>query len=103
MLPEQFEIELQESFKRAQEVLSIKAEIYSQSEDRLGNFKSAAGAQNINPVQALVGMMTKHYVSVCDMSKDPTKFSIETWNEKLGDLRNYVLLCEALVRDIGVV
>ena len=102
MITEQFELELEEAFSRAREVLTKKAGYYSSEEDRLHNFKAAAGAQGINPVQALVGMMTKHYISVCDMSKDPTKYNLELWNEKLGDLRNYTLLCEALIRDIGV-
>jgi hypothetical protein len=103
MNAEMFSIELENAFNRAKEVLDKKASYYASDTDRLANFKAAAGAQSINPVQALVGMMTKHYVSVCDMSKDPTKYSLELWNEKLGDLRNYALLCEALIRDIGVV
>lgn len=102
MNAEMFSIELDNAFKRAKDVLDLKASFYSSDNDRLANFKAAAGAQSINPIQALVGMMTKHYVSVCDMSKDPTKYTIELWNEKLGDLRNYCLLCEVLIRDIGV-
>ncbi len=103
MTSEEFEANLEASFSRAKDVLGTKAQYYSSDIDRLHNFKAAGGAQNVNPVQALVGMMTKHYISVCDMSKDPTGYSLEQWNEKLGDLRNYALLCEALIRDIGVI
>jgi hypothetical protein len=102
MTNEQFELELESAFNRAKRTLGIKAQHYASSTDRLANFKAAAGAQSINPIQALVGMMSKHYVSVCDMSKDPLSHDIKKWNEKLGDLRNYCLLCEALIRDIGV-
>ena len=102
MTPEQFNIELENAFNRARRVLASKATQYASTTDRLSNFKAAAGAQGINPLQALVGMMSKHYVSVCDMAKDPLKYNIKMWNEKLGDLRNYALLAEALIRDMGV-
>lgn len=102
MNTQQFELELESAFNRAKRVLVSKAKIYASDADRLANFKSAAGAQSINPLQALVGMMSKHYISVCDMSKDPLKYDIKLWNEKLGDLRNYILLAEALIRDMGV-
>jgi hypothetical protein len=103
MTNEDFLTELESSFNRAKRTLASKAKVYAQNADRLENFKCAAGAQNINPVEALVGMMSKHYVSVCVMAKNPTSHSIKEWDEKLGDLRNYVLLAEALIRDIGVV
>lgn len=102
MTSEQFELELESAFNRAKRTLIAKAKHYASDTDRLANFKAAGGAQSINPLQALVGMMSKHYVSVCDMSKDPLKYNISLWNEKLGDLRNYVLLAEALIRDMGV-
>jgi len=102
MTPETFELELESAFNRARRTLVSKAKHYASDTDRLSNFKAAAGAQSINPLQALVGMMSKHYISVCDMSKDPLKYSISQWNEKLGDLRNYVFLAEALIRDLGV-
>jgi hypothetical protein len=102
MNTETFMLELDSAFNRAKRTLTAKASIYAPNLDRLENFKCAAGAQNINPVEALVGMMTKHYVSVCVMAKNPLAYDIKKWNEKLGDLRNYVLLCEALIRDIGV-
>ena len=102
MTNEEFTNEFEAAINRAKKVLVAKASEYAPNNDRLENFKCAAGAQGINPVQALVGMMTKHYVSVCEMAKNPHKFDLKKWNEKLGDLRNYVILCEALIRDIGV-
>jgi hypothetical protein len=102
MYQETFELELESAFNRAKRTLIQKAKVYALPSDRLANFKAAGGAQGINPVEALVGMMSKHYVSVAQMAKDPKRYNLTQWNEKLGDLRNYVLLCEALIRDIGV-
>lgn len=102
MTNEEFMLEVEASINRAKKTLAYKASVYAPHNDRLENFKCAASVQGINPIQALVGMMTKHYVSVCEMSKNPLYFDLKVWNEKLGDLRNYVLLCEALIRDIGV-
>jgi hypothetical protein len=60
----------------------------------------AAAAQNINPMEALFGMATKHFTSLTIMMKDPLAWSLETWDEKLVDLRNYTILADALIRDM---
>lgn len=98
---EQFNKDLKDSIQRSVDVLSEKEQEYSQCEsDRLDQFWRAAAVQNIEPTEALVGMMTKHYTSICDMVKNPTCHSIPKWNEKIGDLRNYTFLLDSLVRDV---
>lgn len=97
-----FQIEVENSCNRSKRVLIKKGSEYSGKEDRLEQFYRAGAAQNINPCEALVGMMAKHFTSVCDLAKDPTMHNLKKWREKTGDLRNYTILLEALLLDIGV-
>jgi hypothetical protein len=84
------------------EMMSHKAEEYSGPEDRLENFKQAAGMLSINPAEALMGMLVKHFVSVGKLAKAPHSVSMEKWDEKLRDIRNYTYLLKAVLTDIGV-
>jgi len=97
-----FTIEIENSNNRSKRVLSKKEKEYSSGRDRLEQFHRAGAAQNINPIEALVGMMTKHFTSVCDYSKDPTSHTLKQWREKTGDLRNYTILLEALLLDLEI-
>jgi hypothetical protein len=83
-------------------MLITKAIEYADPEDRLSNFKKAAGIRGTNPVDALVGMLVKHFVSVSDMAKYPAAQSLDKWDEKLRDIRNYTYLLKAVLIDIGV-
>jgi len=90
--------------ERTKEILTKKASEYAidSTQDRLTQFHRAGSAQDINPAQALLGMMTKHYTSVSDMAKNPTGFTYSLWMEKLTDLHNYLYLLEGLICDLGV-
>ena len=101
MTNQEFLIEFEKSVLRSKKTLMKKEAEYSQGKDRLDQFHRAASAEGTNPAEALRGMMTKHFTSICDMCKDPTSHSLRQWNEKLGDLRNYTFLLDALVRDLG--
>lgn len=73
------------------------------ADDRLHNFKVAAGLQDCLPTTALAGMMAKHTVSVHDMIRGLENglcYPIELWNEKIGDSINYLLLLAAAVREV---
>ena len=86
------------------DVLCAKSDEYA-TEDRLHNFKVAAGIQNCTPIKALAGMMCKHTVSVYDLINDfeaGKKIPIELWNEKIGDSINYLLLLTALIEEYRV-
>ena len=100
MKVEDFEGVLESSLDRSRVILTEKASEYASDGDRLANFKQAAGALEVNPMEALVAFMTKHYVSVVKMSRNPHIYPLPMWNEKLGDLRNYTILADALVRDM---
>ncbi len=97
-----FMIEVENSHNRSKRILLRKRAEYAGDKNRLEQFYRAGSVQNINPCEALLGMATKHYTSIADMSKEPYDHSIKKWNEKLTDLRNYTYLLDALIRDIGV-
>jgi hypothetical protein len=102
---------------RERATLDAKGAEYAPGFDRLANFRAAAALQRCTPEKALMGMLAKHLVSIADLVNDaeeppcphnnapmcpcpawrPTP--VETWLEKLGDARAYLLLLEALVRE----
>ena len=90
-----FEKILERQMHQCEEVLINKAREYA-TEDRLHNFKVAAGLQGITPQQALAGMMCKHTVSIYDMCR-AGEYDITVWDEKITDHINYLLLLKALV------
>lgn len=88
---------------RSIEILRKKGSEYTTSDgDRLGQFFEAGNLSDTNAARALVGMMAKHYSSIVDMAKHPTSYNLKTWREKLDDLRNYTLLLEGVLIDMGV-
>ena len=84
-----------------QRVLAAKAEEYARG-DRLSNFKRAASIQGITPEKALVGMKSKHDVALQDFINDLDTGKIqcyERWDEKIGDIINYLILLDGLVQE----
>ncbi len=70
------------------------------TEDDFHNFNVAAKLQGITPSQALMGMMAKHTVSVCDLINDAAEgrdVPKALWREKIGDNVNYLLILWAMV------
>ena len=92
---------IREQIDRCENTLCKKAEEYA-TEDRLHNFKVAAGLQDCLPTTALAGMMCKHTVSVYDMIRrleSGEEYPLDMWDEKIGDSINYLLLLSAMVRE----
>ena len=85
---------------RCRGVLIDKAKEYATNDERLANFKRAAELGNCTPIEALVGMMRKHWVSIEFMAKEPTIFTRAQWDEKFIDIMNYSLLGLACVEDM---
>ena len=83
---------------RINRVLFDKAKEYA-TDDRLHNFKVAAGLQGVPTKQALAGMMVKHTVSVYDMCMNECTFPIEIWDEKITDHINYLILLRAIIEE----
>lgn len=101
MNAEDFNKIIHEQISRCEATLCKKADEYA-TEDRLHNFKVAAGIQNCLPTTALGGMMAKHTVSVYDMIRgleEGKSYPLELWDEKIGDSINYLLLLAAAVRE----
>lgn len=101
MNTETFNKIIREQIERCENTLCKKADEYA-TEDRLHNFKVAAGIQKCLPTTALGGMMAKHTVSVYDMIRgleEGKSYPLELWDEKIGDSINYLLLLAAAVRE----
>lgn len=83
-----------------------KAPEYMRDGDRLSNFKKAGRLLGVTPEEALIGMMTKHLVSLMDIVGDIAKGQpvvLEQFREKITDAVNYLLLLEGLVSErLGV-
>lgn len=87
---------------KARHVLSVKSAEYVRGDDKLHNFKRAARADDVTPERALHGMLLKHYISYLDMLDDLEQGklpSVETVEEKFGDIINYFILQEALIKE----
>ena len=78
--------------------LATKAQEYAIG-DRLYNFKRAAGMLNTTPQKALLGMMAKHLVSVLDLIEGSIPATPAMVDEKLGDMINYLILLEAILKE----
>ena len=92
---------IHEQIESCTSTLCKKADEYA-TDDRLHNFKVAAGLQDCLPTTALAGMMAKHTVSVYDMLRgleEGKSYPLELWDEKIGDSINYLLLLAAAVRE----
>ena len=94
---EDFRNNLDTIHEKIETVLGAKGEEYATDNDRLHNFKVAAGVQGITVKEALSGMMAKHTVSVYDMIADGKDHSLDKWDEKILDHINYLILLRAIV------
>ena len=97
MTHETFESVMQEQLTLCTDILCKKSKEYSSQEDKLHNFKNAAGLQGVTQIQALSGMMAKHTISIYDMCMSDKAFPVELWEEKITDSINYLLLLKAAV------
>lgn len=78
-------------------ILITKAKEYAANDDRLHNFKNAAGMMGCDSKEALCGMMAKHTISVYDMCRSGQSYPMSLWEEKITDHINYLLLLKAVV------
>ena len=104
MLSEEFDKIVEERVEKIKSILISKAKEYASDTDRLHNFKVAARVDNESPEKALWGMAKKHLVCIMDMVSDTNgihKMNItrEYIDEKIGDMANYMILLEALLKE----
>lgn len=94
-----FESIVNTQLERCKDILLGKAKEYARDDDRLHNFKNAAGMMGCDPKEALAGMMAKHTISIYDMCRDGEEHSLGLWTEKITDHINYLLLLKALIME----
>lgn len=98
MTHEEFAKHIETFHAMSRNVLEDKAKEYAPGDDRLVQFFEAAEMQGTSPMEALIGMATKHYTSMIQLCA-MRDWSVGKWNEKAIDLANYCFLALALVRD----
>lgn len=79
-----------------------KGKEYRRNNDPLHNFRIAAKVNNTTQEKALWGFAVKHYVSFLDILNDIEKGFLpkeKVVDEKIGDLINYLILCEASIKE----
>ncbi len=81
-----------------QSILEDRAGQYATG-DRLWNFKRAANTLGQPVPMTVVGMMSKHLVSVLDMAQGIRVFTESDIHEKFTDLHNYLYLLEATLAE----
>lgn len=99
MTHDAFNTLLEARIENMRSTLQRKATEYA-TEDRLHNFKRAAGLTGRTPAQACVGMMAKHLVSVVDIvdrAAAGEHIYDAVLEEKIGDAMNYMPLLHALM------
>ena len=102
MTNDKFLYEVEKAINRSNELLIKKNLTYTFDEDRLINFKQVGAMELCHPTESLMSMMNKHVARMSAMVKNPDKHSRKEWNSVLDDIRNYTLLCDALLIDIGI-
>lgn len=94
---------MEKQFERCRIVMLGKSVEYTEgSDDKLEHFRAAAALMGVTPEAALMGMMSKHLVSVADMCMDQRgsgAYGIGRWDEKITDSINYLLLLRAIVEE----
>lgn len=100
MTTKEFNVVLENTLEQIRQVMGSKSAEYARNDEKLWNFKRAAGVLGVSPEKALLGMLTKHTVSILDIIDDLDKDklpSVELLCEKIGDELNYLILLKALV------
>lgn len=84
---------------KIQHTLVVKGREYARDGDRLSNFHNGAKLLRCTPERALLGYLAKQAVSVVDFVRDLDQGVVRSeaeWDEKLGDVINYLILLEAV-------
>jgi hypothetical protein len=99
MTPQNFDKLVERRVELIKSVLKSKAGEYSTLGDRLHNFNRAADMLGTTKEKALVGMWTKHIVSILDIVDSGATPKKDLIDEKVGDAINYLILLEACYED----
>ena len=92
-----FNEHLEMQLAKIKTILGSKEKEYAKNSNRLHNFNQAGLLLKSSSESALLGMMTKHIVSVVDLLQNPESATYELADEKLFDLANYALLAHYML------
>lgn len=98
MTPEEFERHYDYVVEQEKSTLCKKRTEYADGESRFSNFEEGSHLTGLTPEQTLWCYMAKHLVSVRDVVNGK-KVSKELLREKIGDVRNYLVLLEGMILD----
>jgi len=88
--------------ERISVTLQKKGDEYAPNSDRLQNFKDGGKLLKETSESYLIGLVTKHYLSVIDCIHQ-LEIGIDTkpevWTEKTGDIINYMIILEAIIHE----
>ena len=106
MTQEQFDTAITAQMQYCIDLLMAKGVEYAHrtaglpEKDRLAHFKKAAALLGQSQEQALMGMLSKHLVSLSDMCFDEfLYYPKEVWQEKITDSINYLLILRAMLEE----
>lgn len=95
----EFDDAVEAQIERSRDMLIQKNGAYNPNDDKLYIFKRTAMLRGTTPQGALSGMMAKHTGSIYEMCESGKEYPIETWDEKISDHINYLLLLRAVVEE----
>ena len=98
----QFDSLVKDRCLKISKTLVEKGKEYRRNNDPLHNFRVGARVSNTTEEKVLWGFALKHYISFLDILNDIENGNLpkeETVDEKIGDLINYLILCEASIKE----
>lgn len=102
MTEKDFDKLVESRLDKTKATLIIKGREYRRNADPLHNFEVGARLGNTTREKVLWGFALKHYISFMDILDDVEKDVLPSEgmvDEKIGDLINYLILCEASLKD----
>ncbi len=100
MRKEELDVIVEQRIEYIRKVLVSKGKEYVSGGDRLDNFKRTANLTGGTSKQALLGFVAKHIVALYDFAnRSVGEISYAQWEEKLGDIINYMILLDALLKE----
>ena len=101
MNSQEFNEIVKQTERLVEKTLIKKQDEYNLDKDRLSFFKHNAQFLDKTPEEALWAMASKHFISLTDMINSKQAFAEETFDEKIVDAINYLILLKGLVLDTG--
>jgi len=88
----------QQMVNEEKKLLESKGAEYASAEDSLANFKTKLDI-GVSPLQVIAIFMDKHYSSIKSFIRTGKEISDEPIEERIQDMRNYLFLLAALIKE----